>query len=120
MNYNVKGTGVAITAELRAYLEKSLEHAEKFLRGGKDTYADIELEFAESEHGQKYRAEITLMHNGEMYRAEKRGDSLHAAIDTVGEDVVRELARMKKKRIHRLRHSAGRVKEFLRGFRGKI
>ncbi len=120
MNYNVKGTGIAVTTELRAYVEKTLQHAEKFLRSNRDARADVELEFAESEGGQKYRAEITLMYDGEMYRAEKRGDSMHAAIDMVGEDIARELVRMKKKRIHMLRHSAGRVKDFIRGFRGKV
>lgn len=120
MNYNIKGANVTITNELRAYIEKRLQHAEKFLRGDPNAYADVELEFAESERGQKYRAEITLMHDGEMYRSSKQGDSMHAAIDMAGEDVARELARMKKKKIHLLRHSAGRVKDFLRGFRKSV
>lgn len=120
MNYNVKGTGTVVTDELRAYVEKSLAHTEKFLRGDTGAHADVELHFAESEGGKKYRAEITLMYDGEVYRSNKRGDSLHEAIDIAGDDLARSLSRNKKKRLHLLRSGASRAKEFLRGFRKKI
>jgi hypothetical protein len=45
---------------------------------------------------------------------------LHAAIDTASAEVVQELGRGKKKRIHVLRRSAHRVKEYLRGWRNRV
>jgi ribosomal subunit interface protein len=120
MNYNIKGTGLSVTQELRDYVEKKLAQEEKFLGRDSTAHLDIELQFAEGERGKKYRAEFTLGAHGELYRAQARGDSMHEAIDIAINDLTRSLTQAKKKRIRVLRHSAARVKDFLRGFRRNV
>jgi len=115
LNYNIKGTGLDLTDELRGYAEKKLAPAEKFLP--ESVHADIELEYHKGRHGDPYRAEFTLEADGVVHRVERWAESLHGAIDLATAEIVQELSRNKKKRIHVLRRSAHRVKEYLRGWR---
>lgn len=120
VNYNIKGTGLEITDELRSYAEKKLQHAEKFLKGETTAHIDVELEHSAVRDGDRYRAEFTLSVGGEVYRAESWGETLHAAIDVATDDLARELGREKKKRLHVVRRSALKIKEYLRGWRSNV
>lgn len=120
LNYNIKGTGVTISDELRGYAERRLEHTEKFLQHDPSAHADIELEYQALRDGDKYRAEFTLQTAGGIHRVSKWGESMHAAIDLAVGELTNELGRNKKKRIHLVRRGAHRVKEYLRGWRSKI
>ncbi len=120
MNYNIKGTGLEITPELREYAETRLEHAQKFLAGDSTAHAEVELEYSAARDGGKYRAEFMVSASGELYRSEEWGGGMHEAIDLALNALARELRRSKKKRLHNFRHTAVRVKEYLRGWRTKI
>jgi ribosomal subunit interface protein len=117
MNYNVKGTGLAITDEIRTYLEKKFAHADTCLEGDSTKHADVELELQTSEDRQKFRAEYTLSSEGAVFRAESTGDTLHEAIDLATSELNRELDRSKKKDVSRVRRGASRFKDFIRGLR---
>ena len=116
LNYNIKGTGLDISDELRGYAEKKLQHAEKFLRGDPSARVDIELEHQAARDGGHYRAEFTVSASGAVYRAEHWGESMHEAIDLAAGELLNELGRNKKKRLHLLRRSAAKVKDYLRGW----
>lgn len=120
MNYNIKGTEVSVTDELRAYVERQLAHAEKFLSGGPAAHVDVELAYEAVRDGGKYRAEFTLQSGGEVHRAESFGTTLHEAIDLSGAELMRELAKAKEKRHSLFRRTAVRVKEYLRGWRSEV
>ncbi|MDO8548293.1 MAG: ribosome-associated translation inhibitor RaiA [bacterium] len=121
MNYNLKGTGIDITDELRGYVEKKLElHTDKFLSNDTTAHADVELEYQELRHGEHYRAEFTLEASGILYRAESWGVTLHEAVDLALAELQKELRRNKKMKLKMFRHTAVKVKEFLRGWRNKI
>ena len=120
MNYNIKGTGLAITDELRGYLEKKLEHAGKFLEGDSTALTMVELEHAPLNDGGKYRAELITEASGKTFRASQWGGTMHEAIDLAAGELTGELRRSKKQKLKVFRHSAVRVKEFLRGWRNKI
>lgn len=120
LNYNIKGSEVPITDELRTYVEKKLAHAEKFLQGDTSVHVDVELEYQELRHGDKYRAEFTLEARGKVHRASCWSESMHGAIDLSTSEIVSELGREKSKRVHLVRRSAYKVKEYLRGWRTKI
>ncbi len=113
MNYNIKGTNVAITDEIRSYLEKRLTHADKFLQHDPSAHADIEVSYHVTE-GKQYRAEFTLASLGKVYRTEARGTTLHEAIDLATDELADELRRIKKKNLSDIRHGAGRFKQFIR------
>lgn len=120
MNYNVKGTELAVSDEIRGYIEKRLENADKFLREDPTAHADIECEYAPVRDGGHYRAEFNLSAAGRLYRAEAWGTTLHEAIDIATASLQHELRDFKKKKLHMLRRSAVRVKEFMRGWRRKV
>lgn len=120
MNYNIKGTGLAITDELRSYVERQLAHADRFCVDDTTSHADIELQYLEEGRSGKYRAEFTLSCGGDVYRASAWGATMHEAIDVAGQELLTELRKNKDKKIHILRHTGVRVKEFLRGWRRKV
>ena len=120
MNYNITGAEIKITDELRTYVEKRLHHVDKFVGNDSTALVDVKLHFQPLNDGGKYCAELTLSVGGEVYRAEAWGSTMHEAIDVSAGELTHELSRVKAKRLHVLRHSAVRVKEFLRGWRKKV
>jgi len=118
MHYNIKGTNVDISDELRQYVEKKLAASEKFVHDA--ARMDIELEYRPNQDSKKYRAECMVEVDGKVQRVEAQGDAMHEAIDIATGELARDLSQIKKKRQHVLRRSAMRVKEYLRGFRSKI
>ena len=120
MNYNIKGTEVTVTAEIREYLEKKLAHLEKFLHDINAARADVELQYLVGE-AKMYRVEIMLYEPSlkSSLRAEARGGTLYEAMDIVEAELFTELTREKKKKQHIFRRGALRVKEYLRGFRNQ-
>jgi len=120
MRYNLKGTHVAITDEIRTYLDKKLSPHDKFLSSVEASRADIELQFDAMRDGPKYRVEITL-HDAahpNTFRTEAWGTTLHEAIDIVAGELFHALSRAKKKRQSRVRRGAAKFKSFLQGFGG--
>ncbi|MES2203355.1 MAG: ribosome-associated translation inhibitor RaiA [Patescibacteria group bacterium] len=119
MNYNIKGTSLDITDELRSYTERQLAHADKLV-DDTTAHADIELAHLPEGRSGKYRAEFTVSVGGKVHRAEAWGGTLHEAIDLAGAELVAELRKVKSKKMRMFRHSALRVKEYLRGWRNKV
>jgi putative sigma-54 modulation protein len=120
VNYNVKGTGLDITDEIRTYIEKKFSHVDKYLDGDSTKHADVELQYQTSEDRQKWRAEFTFSTKGEVYRAEALGGSLHEAIDVAISELNHELSKHRKRGISRVRHGAAKFKDFIRGFRRDV
>jgi len=120
MNYNIKGTEVTITPELRNYVEQKLAQADKFLAGDSTAHVDVELQFLGGESGKKNRAEFTAVAGGESFRAEERGDSMHEAIDLAATEFTRVVRRTKKREMVLVRRSGAIIKEMLRGLRDRF
>jgi putative sigma-54 modulation protein len=120
MNYNIKGTEVPVTDELRSYVERQLAHADKFVGDDSTAHTDVELQYLADGRSGKFRAEFTLSVGGQVLRAERWGSTMHEAIDLSGGDLVSELSRNKKKRQSVLRRTSLRVKEYLRGWRDTV
>lgn len=118
MNYNIKGTDVAVTDELRTYVEKKLAALERLLYDADSARVDVEIGYIASE-AKQYRAEF-MLHGKHQLRTTANGGALHEAIDIAAGELLAELTRAKKKRISTLRQSAVKVKEYLRGWRSKI
>ena len=121
MNYNIKGTGIAITPELREYVERRLAaHVDKFLARDSTALVEIELQYEAVRDGGRYGSEFTVSAGDAIYRAHEWGTTMHEAIDLAVSRLSGELARNKKKRLHVLRRGAVKVKEYLRGWRNKL
>ncbi len=120
VNYNIKGTGLSITDELRAYAEKKLGATEKFLASDSTAHTNVECEYSQMRDGAKFRAEFTVSVRSEVYRAEEWGDTMHAAMDLAIEQLVKELRRNKSKHMHLVRRGGAAIKDAIRGFRDRF
>ncbi|MDB5225341.1 MAG: sigma-54 modulation protein [Candidatus Adlerbacteria bacterium] len=120
MNYNIKGTHLDITDELRSYVERKLGAAEKFVGNDTTAHVDVELQYLEEGRSGKYRAEFTLSCGGEVYRADCWGGTMHEALDLAAQELASELSRNKKKKLSVMRRTSVRVKEYLRGWRSDL
>lgn len=120
MNYNIKGTELAITSELRSYVEKRLAQTDKFLQHDPSAHTDVELEYAHARDGSKYRAEFTTAAAGALYRKDAWGSTMHEAIDLAIGGLTQELRQHKKKRLHFVRRGAAIAKDVLRGLRDRF
>jgi ribosomal subunit interface protein len=118
MNYNIKGTEVGITDELRTYVEKRLSALDKLV-GSTAARVDVIVAYLPTEEKQ-YQAEMTLHDAKVPLHAACFGSTLHEAIDMTTNDLVSEVTKAKKKRLSNIRHGAFKVKEYLRGWRSKI
>jgi ribosomal subunit interface protein len=74
MNYNLKGTDVSITDELREYVEKKLQSLDK-LSGEESARVDIVVAYLETEEKQ-YFAEMTLHDTRDPMHTESRAATL--------------------------------------------
>lgn len=115
MHYNIKGTGLAVSDEIRSYIEKRLPTIEKYTSDA-DARVDVELEYLKDE-AKMYRAEL-MFHTARSapMRSEARGATLHESIDIAIGDLSRELSQHKKKRRDIFRRGAAKVKAVLRGW----
>jgi ribosomal subunit interface protein len=112
MNYNLKGTDVSITDELREYVEKKLQSLDK-LSGEESARVDIVVAYLETEEKQ-YFAEMTLHDTRDPMHTESRAATLHQAIDAAANELADTLHKVKTKRKDEARHDALTGKEMLR------
>lgn len=117
MKINIKGTQYQLTAEVRDYLDKKLAAIGKFIDESQgEAICDVELEHQNAQkHGHVFRAEINLNAHGEFFRVEDTGESMHAAIDAVHDEIVRRLRKGKNKSIRNVRRGGAKLKEMMRG-----
>ena len=118
MIFNLKGTDVELTSQIREYLDKRLQSVEKFLPEGDGSFtADIELGRTTRHHqtGDVFRAEINVNLGKKMFRAVSEGSDLFKAIDDMRDEIVRELSSRKEKHISILRRGGQKIKNLLRG-----
>ncbi len=120
MECNFSGIGVDISTEVRSYLDKKLEHVEKFMHTDATYKLDGELRYSSGidDKKQKYHAAFTLVTNGTSLNAQADGQSAHEAIDIASAELAREVAAYKSKNKSLVRRGALKAKKFLQGFKG--
>lgn len=112
MNINIKATNLELTEKISDYVDKKLAVSEKFT--GEEEVPICGVELARSKHhqnGEVYRAEITLELPHRFFRVSATGESVYSAIDQAQEELLREVRREKRKRIHLLRRGGNKLKQ---------
>ncbi len=121
MKLTKKATNFQFTEAVEEYLEKHLiTPLQRFIdKNDESTALSIEVGKTTQHHnkGDVFRAEANLHVAGRVLRAESEREDLHAAIDEVREELVRELTSFKKKRFDLLKRGGQKIKDFLRGNR---
>jgi len=115
MNINVKTKNYELTPDVRAYLDERLEALEKLITDGAPVICDIELEQTmPQQHGNIWRAEINLSHNGTILYADATAESMNAAIDGMKAEIIKQLRRSKGKEETLMRKGQALAKRWLR------
>ncbi len=116
MQLNIKATGLTLTDEVRAYLDKRLHKVSQMVASHNGSAViEVELERTMShEAGEVFRGEVTISGDGLSIRAESQEKTLHAAIDVLEDVALVELRKSKGKKLRLFRLQGLRVKNWLR------
>lgn len=113
MNIIVKGTGFTLTPAIKDYVDEKVGGLEKFLTHLDVSGVEARVEVGRiTEHhhkGNVYRAEVNLILPGQMLRAEVESDDVYAAIDTVHDELKRQIIVNKSKKIDERRRASRRL-----------
>lgn len=122
MRVNIKATNTTLTPAINEYLNKKMEHVEKFVdKRDESLMCDIEVGKTTSHHqnGEIFRAEINCSVKGKMLRAVAEEADLYAAIDIVQADIIREIKTTKEKKMAFVRRGGAKLKNLLKGLIGR-
>ena len=121
MNINTKGTNIELTQAIDEYVSRRLENVKRFIADDTTAQCDVELKKTTQhhKHGEIFRAEIHIIgKNRNVYAAAEKSD-LYSAIDSVRDEIFRQLTNSKDKKVSLIRKSGARVKNALKGLFGR-
>ncbi len=116
MKTNIKATNISITPETTEYLEKKLAMIDN-IANDSEMFCQIELGKISNHHatGEVFRAEINCNSKGRDFRAVSEKESLNSAIDSVKDELLREIKSDKSRRKTLLRRGGARIKNMIKG-----
>lgn len=116
MNITIKATHTELSGASRSLIEQKLSALSKVV--GNAEQALLACEVQESVEvvraGSKFRTEGNLSFNGLVFRAEAVGESLEEAVDTLRDELMREVQRARGKSRSFLRRGGAALKRMLR------
>ena len=111
MNISIKGTHLELTETLKQQVEEKIGHLDKFLQN-MAVDAKVELERDRHHHkGDVFRAEVTMLADGKILRADALGEDVFAALDLVIPKLKEQISKLKNKRLTLERQGARRAKQ---------
>lgn len=110
-----KATNVPLEGTWQDLVEQKFRTLEKYLGGQSDVKCQVEFEkSAPQQSGDVHRVEANLTVGGKLFRAEATESSFELAIDTVRQELDRELGKSNEKRDTLIRRGGRKFKEMLR------
>jgi len=123
MRHNIKATGFVMTPTIKDYVEKRVNHLEKFVNPNQKElpmcYVEIGKTTNHHKTGDLFRAEFTLYIGSKSLRVEAEKDDLYTSIDSVTEGMVEELKSFKDKKVSLIRKGGAKIKALIKGFYGE-
>jgi len=117
MHINYKAPTIELTDEVYAYVEEKLAGIEKHLGNIDLENVQVDVELARNENqqsGQIFRVDVTVHAGGDRTHAVGHGETLHAAVDEMKDELSRRLKRVKGRRLDALRRGGAKIKNMLR------
>ena len=118
MKFTIKGTDMPLTKDLTMYIEKKMDALDKFAAHfGPSVAAQVEVGRTSRHHksGDVFRVEVQMHVPGKELRAEALGKTVLEAMDTVQDEIRRELERQKEKDVDAKKRGGAEIKKMLRG-----
>jgi ribosomal subunit interface protein len=112
----VKATNLELSPGLSSLIDQKLTPIGKLIPDeATDSYCRVEVsKLTEHVSGKIHRFEANLFVNGKTYRAEATEEQMEKAIDTVRDELKRELERAQGKHQSLLRRGSQAIKDMLR------
>lgn len=103
MNINIKATNIDLTDTLRDYVHSKIGTLEKIIGNSEDINIFVEIGRESNHHnkGEVYMAEVRTRIAGNDYYIKKFESNLYASIDSLKDDLLRDV-KTDKKRGHTL------------------
>jgi len=103
MQLNIKATNLALTPELKTYVQKKMDMLDKYLGKLKVINAHIEVSKTTNRHlkGEIYSAEVNISLGADLLRVEKTEKDLFKAIDKAKDHLELIIKKYKDKKIGR-------------------
>ena len=117
MQIQIKATNIELTPAIKDYAESRVLSLEKYLHENKEqALALVEVGKTTSHHhkGEIFRAEISILIQGERHYVSTEKDDLYAAIDEAKDEAAQELSRYKDKRQALMRRGRAKIKEIIK------
>ncbi len=102
MELQIAGTNIAITPEVRKYVERKLGKLKRYLNNIREAKIELSEEKTKSPEN-RYRARVTADSRGAVFHGEERGKDLFTVIDKVSAVMTRQLEQHKEKIIEKRR-----------------
>jgi ribosomal subunit interface protein len=107
-----------LTEAISAYVHKKVDVLERFIEPDVQALAEIEIGKTTQHHhkGDVFKAEINLTIGKDNFQNVVIESDLYAAIDRMKDNVVNEVKRSKRKKLHLFRRGHQKIKDILRNF----
>ena len=100
MKFTFTEKKIEVGAEVRAYAERKVGKLDRFFRNESEAYVTFSAERG------RYRAEVTLKHNGMFYRVSELTSDMFVSIDSAVASIERQIRKNKTKLEKKLREGA--------------
>lgn len=118
MKIKITTTNIELTSAIESYIDEKINSIEKFAlpHNQENPIVDITIGKTTNHHhsGDIFIAEANISLRGKQYRATSEQSDLYAAIDTLRDELARELSSDKAKTRTLVRRGAGMIKNMLR------
>lgn len=118
MRHNIKTTDFIITPAIKDYVEKSINHLDKFIDPNcKELpmcYIEIGKTTNHHKNGELFKAEFTIKIGKKTLRVEVQEEDLYAALDKTTEEMAEELKAFKDKKISLIRRIGAKLKPMIK------
>lgn len=113
---NTKATNITITPQLSTLLEQKFAPLGRLVNEHEEHWCEVELErVTEHQSGKIFRAEVNFSSGGKLFRTEATEEQIEKAIDTVRNELRRELERVEGKRHSLWKRGRQAIKKMLLG-----
>ena len=100
MTIKITGRRIEVTEGLKSYIEKKISKLDRYF--GESATANVTMSVEKDRH----IIEVTVFHDGMIFRAEVYSDDMYAAIDKVEDVLERQIRKQKTRLEKRLRQGA--------------
>ncbi len=116
MKIIIKATNISLSPSINQCIEDKIGGLDRFLQNFNPELINAQVEVGridrDQRHGEIFRAEVNLNIEGHTIRSEETAESLMTAIDSVKDEVQREIKRYKDKKITKFIRGARSWKKF--------